>query len=103
MILCGLPRLRRITWSGLKPPDEIMPDAACFTQATASTMNGLSSRRFCSRWVNVERPREHDPRTLWNAIQYVATTGCQCAIAEGIPTIHDGAAPFLQNARQRLT
>src|SRR5690606_31464546 len=27
----------------------------------------------------VGRPREHDPRTLWNAIQYMATTGCQWA------------------------
>ncbi|MCI1003119.1 IS5 family transposase [Ochrobactrum sp. C6C9] len=27
----------------------------------------------------VGRPREHDPRNLWNAIQYMATTGCQWA------------------------
>ncbi|MFK4823158.1 transposase [Ochrobactrum quorumnocens] len=27
----------------------------------------------------VGRPREHDPRKLWNAIQYMATTGCQWA------------------------
>lgn len=27
----------------------------------------------------VGRPREHDPRKLWNAIQYIATTGCQWA------------------------
>ncbi|PWL16602.1 IS5 family transposase [Falsochrobactrum shanghaiense] len=27
----------------------------------------------------VGRPREHDSRTLWNAIQYIATTGCQWA------------------------
>lgn len=27
----------------------------------------------------VGRPRKHDPRTLWNAIQYIATTGCQWA------------------------
>ncbi|PWU70600.1 IS5 family transposase [Ochrobactrum sp. POC9] len=27
----------------------------------------------------VGRPRKHDPRNLWNAIQYMATTGCQWA------------------------
>jgi transposase len=27
----------------------------------------------------VGRPREHEPRTLWNTIQYMATTGCQWA------------------------
>ncbi len=27
----------------------------------------------------VGRPREHDPRKLWNAIQYIAATGCQWA------------------------
>ncbi|MDH7791185.1 IS5 family transposase [Ochrobactrum sp. AN78] len=27
----------------------------------------------------VDRPREHNPRKLWNAIQYIATTGCQWA------------------------
>ncbi|APY16091.1 hypothetical protein BKD02_18010 [Brucella sp. 09RB8910] len=25
----------------------------------------------------VGRPREHDPRMLWSAIQYIAVTGCQ--------------------------
>ncbi|WP_138144811.1 transposase [Brucella sp. 10RB9215] len=24
----------------------------------------------------VGRPREHDPRMLWNTIQYIAVTGC---------------------------
>ncbi|WP_083262211.1 MULTISPECIES: transposase [unclassified Brucella] len=27
----------------------------------------------------VGRPREHDPRMLWNTIQYIAVTGCQWA------------------------
>jgi len=27
----------------------------------------------------VGRPRKHDPRKLWDAIQYIATTGCQWA------------------------
>ena len=27
----------------------------------------------------VGHPREHDPRIFWNAIQYIATTGCQWA------------------------
>jgi transposase len=27
----------------------------------------------------VGRPLEHDPRTLWDAIQYIAATGCQWA------------------------
>ena len=27
----------------------------------------------------VGRPRKHDPRNLWNAIQYIVTTGCQWA------------------------
>lgn len=34
----------------------------------------------------VGRRREHNPRKLWNAIQYIATTGCQWAqLSEEFP------------------
>ena len=32
------------------------------------------------RTSRVGRPRNHKTRTLWNAIQYIAATGCQPAI-----------------------
>src|SRR5690606_2790809 len=51
MILCGLPRLRRITWPGLKPPGETRPEVACAMQAIVPTMSGQLLRRFCSRWA----------------------------------------------------
>lgn len=34
---------------------------------------------FLQPMGRVGRPREHDPRKLWDAIQYIATTGCQWA------------------------
>ncbi len=34
---------------------------------------------FLARSSKVGRPRKHEPRTLWNAIQYIAATGCQWA------------------------
>jgi transposase len=34
---------------------------------------------FVAQEGKVGRPLEHDPRTLWDAIQYIAATGCQWA------------------------
>lgn len=34
---------------------------------------------FVAQESKVGRPLEHDPRTLWDAIQYIAATGCQWA------------------------
>ena len=34
---------------------------------------------FVAQESKVGRPLEHDPRTLWDAMQYIAATGCQWA------------------------
>lgn len=34
---------------------------------------------FMGRSSKVGRPRKHDPRDIWNAIQYIGATGCQWA------------------------
>lgn len=68
-------------------------------QATALTMNRLSSRRFCSRRVKiVVRASMIHVRCGRNPIHRNGGLPMG-AIAEAIPTIHDGAVPFLQNVR----
>ncbi|RYF45569.1 MAG: hypothetical protein EOO38_15760, partial [Cytophagaceae bacterium] len=65
-----------------------MIEAGCAMQAIAAMRNG--------------RPRKHKARTLWDAIQFIASTGCQWAQpAQGLPARHDVAVSFLTDARQR--
>ena len=54
-----------------------MTEAGYAMQAIAQTKNGLSSGHDSGGKVG--RPRKHKPRTLWDAIQYLAATGCQWA------------------------
>ena len=56
-----------------------MTEVGCAMQATAPMRNGLSSGQLLRRTSRVGRPRKHKARTLWDAIQYIAATGCQWA------------------------
>ena len=43
-------------------------------------------RPLLRRTSRVGRPRKHKARTLWDAIQYIASTGCQWAqLPKGFP------------------
>ena len=46
-------------------------------QVTCERRNGRRSRRFCRRRVGWDGPREHDLRSIVDAIFYLLWTGCQ--------------------------
>src|SRR5215831_511368 len=48
------------------------------------------------------RPRETELRAVVDAILYLARTGCQWRMLEGLSSVHDGARLFLRLAGRRL-
>ena len=79
---CDSPRVAkttRITWAGPKPLGASMTEAGCATQVTAPMKNGSVIQPLLRRTSRVGRTRKHKTWTLWDAIQYIAATGCQWA------------------------